>query len=102
MENYLLPIVSKEGYTGEQLYTHIQNRFAKNNNGLARLAEALETTDMKLTSYVSRHTIAMTLQDNQVPREVISQILEHSVLATANTYLDSFSSSVINEAAKVL
>ena len=54
------------------------------------------------TSYVSRHTMAMTLQDNQVPREVISQILGHSDLATTNTYLDSFTSSVIDEAVKVL
>lgn len=57
---------------------------------------------MKLTSYVSRHTMAMTLQDNQVPREVISQILGHSDLSTTNTYLDSFASSVIDEAVKVL
>ena len=62
----------------------------------------LGITDMKLTSYVSRHTMAMTLQDNQVPREVISQILGHSDLATTNTYLDSFGSSVIDEAVKVL
>ena len=64
--------------------------------------KALGITDMKLTSYVSRHTMAMTLQDNQVPREVISQILGHSDLATTNTYLDSFASSVIDEAVKVL
>ncbi|MFR9504407.1 MAG: hypothetical protein SNH73_08190 [Rikenellaceae bacterium] len=35
-------------------------------------------------------------------REVISQILGHSDLTTTNTYLDSFGSSVIDEAAKVL
>ncbi len=102
VEDYLLPIVSKEGYKGEQLYTHIRSRFGRNNKNLARLAEALEITNMKLTSYAGRHTMAMTLQDNQEPREVISQILGHSDLATTNTYLDSFASSVIDEAAKVL
>jgi site-specific recombinase XerD len=53
---------------------------------------------------LSRHppTLAITLQDNQVSREVISQILGHSDLATTNTYLDSFASSVIDEAVKVL
>ena len=66
------------------------------------MATALEITEMKLTSYVSRHTMAMTLQDNNTPREVISQILGHSDLATTNTYLDNFSSSVIDEAVKVL
>ena len=90
VEDYLLPIVSIAGYKGEQLYNHIRSRFGRNNKNLANLAKALEITDMKLTSYVSRHTMAMTLQDNQVPREVISQILGHSDLATTNTYLDSF------------
>lgn len=102
VEDYLLPIVSIAGYKGEQLYNHIRSRFGRNNKNLSNLAKALEITDMKLTSYVSRHTMAMTLQDNQVPREVISQILGHSDLATTNTYLDSFASSVIDEAVKVL
>ena len=107
MEDYLLPIVSIAGYKGERLYNHIRSRFGRNNKGrnnknLANLAKTLGITDMKLTSYVSRHTMAMTLQDNQVPREVISQILGHSDLATTNTYLDSFASSVIDEAVKVL
>ena len=102
VEDYLLPIVSIAGYKGEQLYNHIRSRFGRNNKNLTNLAKALEITDMKLTSYVSRHTMAMTLQDNQVPREVISQILGHSDLATTNTYLDSFTSSVIDEAVKVL
>ncbi|MDL2265540.1 site-specific integrase [Parabacteroides sp. OttesenSCG-928-G07] len=100
--DYLLPIISKEGYKGEQLYNHIRSRFSRNNKNLKNLATALDITDIKLTSYVSRHTMAMTLQDNQIPREVISQILGHSDLATTNTYLDSFATSVIDEAAKVL
>ena len=99
--DYLLPIISKES-KGEQLYKHIRSRFGRNGKNLKSLAAALGITDMKLTSYVSRHTMAMTLQDNQVPREVISQILGHSDLTTTNTYLDSFSSSIIDEAAKVL
>jgi Site-specific recombinase XerD len=102
VEGYLLPIVSKEGYKGQQLYNHIRNRFSQNNKNLKNLATTLEITGMKLTSYVARHTMAMTLQDNQIPREVISQILGHSDLATTNTYLDSFDTTVIDEAAKVL
>ena len=102
VDDYLLPIVSKEGYKGQQLYNHIRSRFSRNNKNLKNLATALDITDMKLTSYVSRHTMAMTLQDNQIPREVISQILGHSDLMTTNTYLDSFATNIIDEAAKVL
>ncbi|MFR9539172.1 MAG: site-specific integrase [Rikenellaceae bacterium] len=99
--DYLVPIVSRD-YKGEQLYEHIRSRFVTNNKQLKLLAKELDITDLKLTSYVSRHTMAMTLQNNQIPREVISQILGHSDLTTTNTYLDSFGSSVIDEAAKVL
>jgi len=102
IEDYLVPIVSRSGYTGEQLYNHIRSRFSRNNKNLKELAKVLSITELTLTSYVSRHTMAMTLQDNQVPREIISQILGHSDLATTNTYLDSFASSVIDEAVKVL
>ena len=68
---------------------------------LRLLAEELRI-DFHLTSYVSRHTAAMTLQRNHIPREVISQMLGHADLETTNVYLDSFDNGVINEAAKVL
>ncbi len=48
------------------------------------------------------HTKAMTLQANQIPRGVISQILGHSDISTTATYLDSFGSAVIDQAATVL
>ena len=46
--------------------------------------------------------MAMTLQRKDVPREQISQMLGHADMKTTNTYLDSFDTSVIDEAAKVL
>ncbi|WP_185153855.1 site-specific integrase [Dysgonomonas sp. 520] len=100
--HYILPIVSIEGYTDEKLYKHIRYRYKKYSTSLKLLAKELEMEDINLTSYVSRHTMAMTLQGNNIPREVISQILGHNDLQTTNTYLDSFGSSVIDEAAKVL
>lgn len=99
---YLMPVITKEGYTGERLYNHIRGRYKKYSDALKDLAKELKLNDINLTSYVSRHTMAMTLQGNNIPREVISQILGHSDLETTNTYLDSFGSSVIDEAAKVL
>lgn len=102
VDNYLLPIITKPGYSGEKLYYHIRSRLNRYSRFLKRLAQELEITDFNLTSYVSRHTAAMTLQSNKVAREVISQMLGHSDMHTTNTYLDSFDNSVINEAAKVL
>ncbi|MFI3293800.1 MAG: site-specific integrase [Rikenellaceae bacterium] len=99
---YLVPIVSKADYTGEQLYKHIRYRYNKYSAGLKELAKELEIDDVNLTSYVSRHTMAMTLQRNQVPREVISQVMGHAELKTTNVYLDSFESEVVDQAVSVL
>ena len=93
VDDFLLPVVTRSGYTGERLYMHQKY--------LRLLAEELGI-DFHLTSYVSRHTAAMTLQRNHIPREVISQMLGHTDLETTNIYLDSFDNGVINEAAKVL
>ena len=102
VDGYLLPIVSKVGYTGENLYKHIQNRLFSINKNLDELAKELGINDINLTSYVSRHTMAMTLQNNGVKRELISQFLDHKDMKTTNIYLDSFANSEIDEAAKVL
>lgn len=100
--NYLLPIVSAAGYTGERLYRHIRGRYRRNGKYLNSLGLALGITGMRLTSHCARHTMAMTLQDHHVPREVISQILGHKDITTTSIYLDSFTDSVIDEAARVL
>ncbi|NDV46864.1 site-specific integrase [Paludibacter sp. 221] len=102
VDDFIVPIVSIGGYTGEKLYNHIRFRYKKYNNYLSDLAKELEITDIKLTTYVSRHTMAMMLQRNDVAREQISQMLGHSDMKTTNTYLDSFDTTVIDEAAKVL
>ena len=88
-----MPIVSID-YNGEKLYEHQRRRLAKYNNNLKNLAEEFELPE-KLTSYVSRHSMAMTLQEDGTPREIISQIMGHRDLKTTNTYLDSFSNNLI-------
>ncbi len=102
VENYLLPIVTIQGLSSEKLYNHLKTRLKKFNMYLENLALEFGINDINLTSYVSRHTMAMSLQNNEVPREVISQILGHKDLKTTNTYLDSFNSNIIDEAVKVL
>ena len=102
VENYILPIVTIGGYSGRTLYNHIKGRLKKFDKYLIELSKELELDDVHITSYVSRHSMSMALQGNEVPREIISQILGHKDLETTNTYLDSFESSVIDQAVKVL
>ncbi|MCK5017196.1 MAG: tyrosine-type recombinase/integrase, partial [Candidatus Peribacteraceae bacterium] len=58
--------------------------------------------EFNLTSYVSRHTMAMQLQENEIPENVISQVLGHKKLETTKVYLDSLKTDVIDKAAEVL
>lgn len=99
---YLIPIVSKESYSGEQLYNHIRARYKRYSVNLVALADELGIEGVNLTSYVSRHTMAMTLQNNEVSREKISQIMGHKDLHTTIVYLDGFNQKDIDEATKVL
>ena len=99
--DYLTPIITRD-YSGEQLYNHIRSRYGRYNKNLKKLGATLGIERQKLPTYVSRHTMAMTLQSNKVPREVISQVMGHSNLETTNVYLDSFETSVVDEAAKLL
>ncbi|MGM0583013.1 MAG: tyrosine-type recombinase/integrase, partial [Bacteroidota bacterium] len=100
LNDYMLPIVTIE-HKDEKLYTHIVNKRKRYGNYLKDLAAEFEF-EFNLTSYVSRHTMAMQLQNNSISRDKISQILGHSDLQTTNVYLDSLDSSVIDEAVKVL
>ena len=102
VEQYIFPVVTIEGYKGEQLYNHIRNRYRRYERGLKELAKELGIEERELTSYVSRHTMAMTLRSQDVAEDMISQILGHADLKTTKVYLDSFDAEAIAEATKNL
>lgn len=102
IDNYILPIVTTQDLNSAQLYNHIIGKLKKYNARLDSLALELGMPEVKLTSYVSRHSMAMQLQSKNASREVISQLLGHANLDTTATYLDSFETNVIDEAAKLL
>ena len=102
VDDFLLPIITCAGYSGEKLYNHIRGRYRKYSKYLKLLEEEFNIQELHLTSYVSRHTMAMTMQRKKIQREVISQVLGHANLKTTNVYLDSFDNSIVDEAAKIL
>ena len=53
-------------------------------------------------TYTARHTMAMTLQGNDVSRETISAVLGHRDIKTTMTYLDSLSQNVLDRVAMLL
>lgn len=98
--DYLLPIVTVD-HEGEQLYNHIKNRIKRINKYLNDLGAELGFKS-KLTTYVTRHTMAMQLKSNNITIEMISQVMGHQDIQTTKTYLDDFDTSAVDEAVKVL
>ncbi len=99
---YLLPCITKEGYEGEKLYTHVRDRYKKYNRHLKKLGETMGFKGIRLSSYMSRHSYAMRLKNSGIPEDVISEALGHKNLSTTKVYLDSFQKDEIAKANEVL
>jgi integrase len=96
--DYLLPIITIDGYKGEKFYQHVRDRLHRYNKNLKDLAKALEIEGINLTGYVSRHSYAMKLKNSDVSEDIISEALGHKDLKTTKTYLGSFAKKKISKA----
>jgi site-specific recombinase XerD len=101
LANFLLPIVTRHKDLPLELYKHIEKHRERYNEHLKKLAKELDF-EFNLTSYVSRHTMAMQLQEKEIPENVISQVLGHKKLETTKVYLDSLKTDIIDKAAEAL
>lgn len=79
---YLFPFLSGKK-TGEAAY-------AEYNGALRSLAETCGVGE-PVTSYTIRHSFATTLKEQDVPIEMISELLGHTSIKTTQIYLKSFS-----------
>ncbi len=100
--DYLLPVVTIDGYEGEKFYQHIRDRLHRYNKNLKVLAIELKIEGIKLTGYVSRHSYAMKLKNSDISEDVISEALGHKDLKTTKTYLGGFAKKTISKANEVL
>ncbi|MDA3942068.1 MAG: site-specific integrase [Bacteroidetes bacterium] len=103
---YLLPIITRPQYKGEELRKHIANRRGKYNKALNEIAKIEELkfpeSLQKISSYFSRHSYAMALRTKGVGVEIISEALGHAELKTTNIYLDSFGCDAVAAASEGL
>lgn len=79
----------------KKLFLQVINKYMK------RIGIKLEI-DIKLTTYVARHTFATVLKRSGAPIEFISESLGHSDLKTTESYLDSFEDSTKKQWAQAL
>lgn len=86
---YLYPFLSgrNEGY---EEYKEYNRALAKFNQNL-RVLKNVAGIESDVTSYTIRHSFAMALKEQNVPIEMISELLGHKSIKTTQIYLRSFS-----------
>ena len=86
---YLFPFLSgtKTGYEAYLEYNAALSRFNRNLKTLKEVAGIASD----VTSYTIRHSFAMALKEQNVPIEMISELLGHKSIKTTQIYLRSFS-----------
>ena len=86
---YLFPFL-KGMKVGKEAYKEYTSALAHFNWNLKRLARACGVP-IPITSYSIRHSFAMILKEQDVPIEMISELLGHKSIKTTQIYLKSFS-----------
>ncbi len=92
---YLFPFLSgtKTGYEAYLEYNAALSRFNRNLKALKKAAGIASD----VTSYTIRHSFAMALKEQNVPIEMISELLGHKSIKTTQIYLRSLSLEKMTE-----
>ena len=98
---YVFPILNHAHKTKMQQYNRKKKVILKVNRYLKKISKKIGI-EVKLTTYVSRHSYATVLKNSGVNIALIGETLGHSDLKTTQIYLDSFENSQIDEAMKHL
>lgn len=94
---YLFPIL--KAVSPKEAYCQYLKALRKFNHKLDMLSRMLGP-DVKLTSYVARHSWATTVYHHDMPVSYISQRMGHTTELTTRNYLKSFECSKIDEVNK--
>ncbi len=95
---YLLPIITRDDIAPRLQYL---NALSRVNRNLKIIGQKLQLS-IPLTSYTSRHAWATIARDLNVPLSVISKGLGHDNEKTTQIYLDTISTSVVDQANRLI
>jgi len=98
---YIFPILSIEHKTEISIRNRIHKVLGQVNKNLKELP-GTQNFNIKLTTYVARHSWATILKNKGVSTAIISAGLGHGSEKTTQVYLDSFENDVLDEANKNL
>ena len=86
---YLFPILDNKSRTTTQVKDRIYDVLANVNHHLNEIGKSLGI-DLKITTYVARHSYATVLKRAGVSTAIISESLGHSSEKVTQIYLDCF------------
>lgn len=93
-EDFVFPIIQRQQI--EEQYRDVQNARSSYNDALKKIAD-LCGIEERLTSYVSRHSMATHLLLSEVPIIAISKMLGHSNLKTTQIYVKDLPTNVLDD-----
>ncbi len=88
--NYVFPILLSDDMTPGQISDRKHKVLQRYNSKLKEIAK-LAGVEMKLTSYVARHSFANILKISGTPIEKISEMMGHADVSVTMNYLKEFS-----------
>lgn len=98
---FIFPILDERERTLRQIRNRIYDVLDNVNGYLKEIGKELGV-ELKISSYVARHSYATVLKRSGVSTSVISESLGHSSERVTQIYLDSFENKQLNDAMKNL
>lgn len=98
---YVFPVLDNRKRTPMQIRHRIYDVLSNVNGHLENIGRTLGI-ELKLTTYVARHSYATVLKRSGVPTSLICESLGHSSERVTQIYLDSFENEQMNTAMKNL
>ncbi|PCI19295.1 hypothetical protein COB64_03960 [Candidatus Wolfebacteria bacterium] len=97
-DEYIFPIGFSNSKTGRTTYSQKRERYNSRFNKLARMADL----DVKITSYVIRHSWASIAKSKGVSKDIIGESLGHDDPKVTEVYLESFENEILDDANELI
>ncbi len=101
-QSFVFPILNRDFLTPQSVKNRCKKVISEVNASLKQIAQELELTEHRLTTYVARHSFATVMKRSGQSVSIISEAMGHDSESTTQIYLDSFENDVLDEASKVL
>jgi len=101
-DGFVFPILNPAFLTPQSVKNRCKKVLREVNASLKTIASELELSELKLTTYVARHSFATVMKRSGQSVAIISEAMGHDSESTTQIYLDSFENDVLDEATKAI